>query len=148
MEDLKKLNDNIKDLRIRLRTENINSSSDLISLKDMVKDPEDYMAFVFLLDRFETDKELTRLTLEDLIEFTGNFNSNLLDRISFSTKPNRKHKTYFSMENIKVIAAMCVALGLIVGIARSEYLIEGILSYYGIKIEKSAKVKIPGDNNE
>jgi len=101
-----------------------------------------------LLDRFETDKELTRLTLEDLIEFTGNFNSNIIDKISFSTKPNKKHKAYFSIENIKVIAAVCVALGIIVGIARSEYLIEGILSYYGIKIEKSAKIKVPGDDDE
>lgn len=131
MERLKIINNDIKKLKLILRNSNVNSS--ILELTDILSSTEEARSFIYLLDKIDTDKELTREILEDLIEYTHEFNSQII--LHMELENSRKILSFdrwINFSNFKTLVILSVMSGIILGISGSDSLITMILSYFGI----------------
>lgn len=131
MERLKIINNDIKKLKLILRNSNVNSS--ILELTDILSSTEEARSFIYLLDKIDTDKELTREILEDLIEYTHEFNSQII--LHMELENSRKILSFdrwINFSNFKTLVILSVMAGIILGISGSDSLITMILSYFGI----------------
>ena len=151
MEKLKTINTNINNLRIAHKHSNDRSSH--FELNEIIKDTKDARAFIFLLDRFDTDKAITRETLEDLIENTYDFNDILIEFIYKKPKSKFNIDNYVTFKNIKMALLGSIFIGVIYGVSQSDKLLTSVLNYVGIEvlndkaITTSQKTKEVKDNN-
>lgn len=133
MKNLSDINSSIRDLRIILRNSNERQSA--FELSEIIKDTTDARAFIFLLDRFDTDKELTRETIEDLIEHTYNFNGLIIEHIQkIQSKETFDIDRFITFKNLKILLLIALFLGVTWGVANSKTILATVLNQVGIKI--------------
>jgi len=140
MDKLKDINTSIDNLRVVLRSSNERATA--YELNEIIKDTKDARSFIFLLDRFDTEKEITRETIEDLIECTYDFNGLVIEHIEKLNNCSGVKGVSFDIEkwltwkHFKAAFFVAVFVGVISGVSHSEKLISSALSYVGIQIIK------------
>ena len=141
MERLKEINENIKNLRVVLKGK---SKSSVIELSKILSDIQDARAFIYLLDKIDTERELTTETLENLIENTHIFNNMVIEQIKIISEEKEELSTVdriFTWNNVKILVIIAVILGLFVSISTNDKLAESILDHYGVKTETNKAQK-------
>lgn len=115
--DLKAKNENIKELKHKLRQSPARQS--ILEIDTLLIDVSDRRAFILLLDMYETEKEITRELLEGLIDHSFDINHGIIDRIEHINNSNmvKQLLEFFSIENIKSIILLALAIGLALSIA-------------------------------
>lgn len=150
MNRLKGLNSSINELRIILRNSNERQSA--YELNEIIKDTKDARSFIFLLDRFDTDKEITRETIEDLIECTYDFNSLVIEHIdklhSTTKKSNFNIDGILTWKSFKLALAAAILVGVINGVSNSDRLLKSALNYVGIQIVKDEPIEKDDKDDE
>lgn len=136
MNKLSEINSNIKDLRIVLKSSNDRQS--VYEISEIIKDAKDARAFIFLLDRFDTERELTRETVEELIEHTYDFNKLVIEHISKIQDTDKNSiLEKLDIKLIKAVLIVSISLGVVYGVSNSEILLRSVLKYVGIEIVDS-----------
>lgn len=137
MKKLIDINSNIKNLRLVLK--NSNDRQTAFELNEIISNTKDARAFIFLLDRFDTDKELTRETIEDLIEHTYDFNDLVIEHIAKSEDNVLCIEKFLNWKTFKIVIAGAVFIGVIMGVSKSDKLLKASLEYVGIKVVEIPK---------
>lgn len=128
MESVKKRNEYFKTIKKQLKERGTKHS--LIQLDAVLKDSDiDRRAFVFLLDIYDTEREISKELFEDFIDATYDFNEELMEFL----KEERKKGTgfnifeYFDTKNLKGILIMALSIGIVIGVASHPEIITGLV---------------------
>jgi ribosomal protein L4 len=117
-ENIRIRNENFRELKLRLRR---NPRQSLVELDNILSNVQDKKAFVFLMDSYETEKEITRDILEQMLENTIHINSDLIDILESKNKNiGEMFLEVFNIKNIKSLLIAAIVLGLLVSIATNE----------------------------
>jgi hypothetical protein len=117
-ENIRIRNENFRELKLRLRR---NPRQSLVELDNILSNVQDKKAFVFLMDSYETEKEITRDILEQMLENTIHINSDLIDILDSKNKNIAEmFLEVFNIKNIKSLLIAAIVLGLLVSIATNE----------------------------
>jgi hypothetical protein len=113
---LKQKNEQIKELKLIFRQ---SSKQTLIQIENILQDVSDKKAFIFLLDAQETEKEITREIIENLIDKTTELNSELIDLIEkkYNSSISNILNEIFSPQNFKSLLIAAVVFGLLLSIS-------------------------------
>lgn len=140
-EKLTARNAEIKNLKVVLRSSQTSRYHSVIQLDNVLSSTTDRKAFIYLLDMFDTEKELTKELLEDLIDHTVEFNELLIEIIRIDLVKGHeglsdKLLQFFQVKNLKNIIVLAIFIGLVISVSNSEDLSANILKYIGISIVK------------
>lgn len=133
MKVLKDVNNNIKNLRLALRDSNANTS--ILEITDILSSTEEARSFIYLLDKIDTERELTREILEELISNTHEFNELIIDDIIVIKNQKLINiDKWINAKNLKVLIIVAVLIGIVMGISESETILLAILKQFGFNI--------------
>ena len=128
MEDLKKYNEKLNEIKIGVKK--ISTSGSLLEFIDLIEDDTNKRLYIFLLDRIDTDKEITLELIEDVVEYAHSFNHEVIKK--FENSGIKKIKSALTVKNVLLFSvSIGIAIGLIFGISSNDVLIEKILSKVG-----------------
>ena len=139
MKKLKEKNAFIKTLRLRLRQAPGRSS--ISELDDILSSITDKKAFILLMDAFETEKEITRELLEQLIDHSFEMNEEIIDYLENEINLAKGFADVFAIKNIKSILIFAVALGIILSIASHPQIAAKLLNNSPIPVYKEEENK-------
>jgi len=119
MQDLKEKNNQIKELKLILKQ---SPRQTLIQIENILSDVQDKKSFIFLLDAHETEKEITRELLEDLIEKSTELNDEIIEALEkkYSGTISGFINQVFAPENFKSLVIGAIVIGLIISIATND----------------------------
>jgi hypothetical protein len=119
MEILKVKNENIKDLKLTLKQY---PKQTILQLENILSNVQDRKAFVFLLDAHETEKDITREILEQLIDCTVDINTEFISQLEDLSKTHKPFDlaSIFSTENWKSLVIITVIAGVVASMALNE----------------------------
>ena len=119
MQDLKEKNNQIKELKLILKQ---SPRQTLIQIENILSDVQDKKSFIFLLDAQETEKEITRELLEDLIEKSTELNDEIIEALEkkYSGTISGFINQVFAPENFKSLVIGAIVIGLIISIATND----------------------------
>ena len=127
MDILLERNKVIHELRAKVKR---STSSSLLELSNMLNDSKDSRALVFLIDKINTDKEINKEILEDILDSMYEFNEEIIFLLE---KKDLKFPKIFTFENIKILLLISVLIGVIFGVAGSDAVLLKILALLGVK---------------
>jgi hypothetical protein len=112
-------NNQIKDLKKIFRQYN---KKTIIQIENILENIEDRKSFIYLLDIHETEKEITREIIENLIDKTVEINSELIDIIEkkYNSDISSILNEIFSPKNFKSLMIAAVVLGVLFSIATND----------------------------
>lgn len=117
-ENIRIRNENFRELKLRLRR---NPRQSLVELDNILSNVQDKRAFVFLMDAYETEKEITRDIIEEMLENTIHINVDLIEILESQNKSiSDIFADIFSAKNIKSLLIASIVLGLLISIATNE----------------------------
>lgn len=117
-ENIRIRNENFRELKLRLRR---NPRQSLVELDNILSNVQDKRAFVFLMDAYETEKEITRDIIEEMLENTIHINVDLIEILASQNKNiSDIFADIFSAKNIKSLLIASIVLGLLISIATNE----------------------------
>lgn len=121
IESIREKNESFKDLRLRLRQ---NSRQSLIELDNILSSVQDKKAFVFLMDAYETEKEITREILEQMLETSLSINADIISVLEGSEKMKISDifNEIFSGRNAKSLILAAIVIGVLISVASNEEL--------------------------
>lgn len=121
IESIREKNESFKDLRLRLRQ---NSRQSLIELDNILSSVQDKKAFVFLMDAYETEKEITREILEQMLETSISINADIISVLEGSEKMKISDifNEIFSGRNAKSLILAAIVIGVLISVASNEEL--------------------------
>jgi len=128
MENIKKKNEQFKIIKRQLKER---GTKHTLTQLDLVLKESDInrKAFVFLLDVFDTEREISKELFEDFIDSTYDFNEELIEFLK--DEQSKGHQLnifqYFDTKNLKAIIIMAVSLGIVLGVAANPAIISGIV---------------------
>lgn len=119
MNTLTEKNNQIKDLKKIFRQYN---KKTIIQIENILENIEDRKSFIYLLDIHETEKEITREIIENLIDKTVEINSELIDIIEkkYNSDISSILNEIFSPKNFKSLMIAAVVLGVLFSIATND----------------------------
>jgi hypothetical protein len=129
-EKLKEKNSTLKDLKIRLKN---NNRYTYIEFEEILNTVQDRKAFIFLMDAYDTEREITREVLESLIEKTMEINSDFIDAFEAGMSSSNIDKllTLFNVKNIKTLIIFAVVVGVIISVATNENVAIRLIDFAG-----------------
>jgi hypothetical protein len=116
VQSIKDKNENFKVLRLKLRQ---TSRQSLIELDNILSTVQDKKAFVFLMDAYETEKEITREILEQMLETSISINADIIEALEESDKNQIMDfmNSVFTGQNIKSLIIAAIVFGVLISIA-------------------------------
>ena len=119
MQDLKEKNNQIKELKLILKQ---SPRQTLIQIENILSDVQDKKSFIFLLDAQETEKEITRELLEDLIEKSTELNDEIIEALEkkYSGNISGFINQVFAPANFRSLVIGAIVIGLIISIATND----------------------------
>ena len=119
MQDLKEKNNQIKELKLILKQ---SPRQTLIQIENILSDVQDKKSFIFLLDAQETEKEITRELLEDLIEKSTELNDEIIELLEkkYSGNISGFINQVFAPANFRSLVIGAIVIGLIISIATND----------------------------
>jgi type I site-specific restriction endonuclease len=135
VDDLKNKNNQIKELRKKLKQ---SPQRSILELEDILSSVADRKAFILLLDSFETEKSITRDLLESLIDQTYELNYRMIDYMENDFDMSKSFTDLFNTKNIKSILIFAIGAGIIISIVTQDGLAKSIIGAL-IPIEKEAQ---------
>jgi len=119
LKDLKEKNNQIKELKLILKQ---SPRQTLIQIENILNDVQDKKSFIFLLDAHETEKEITRELLEDLIEKSTELNDEIIEVLEkkYSGTISGFINQVFAPENFKSLVIGAIVIGLLISIATND----------------------------
>ena len=119
MKDLKEKNNQIKELKLILKQ---SPRQTLIQIENILNDVQDKKSFIFLLDAHETEKEITRELLEDLIEKSTELNDEIIEALEkkYSGTISGFINQVFAPANFRSLVIGAIVIGLIISIATND----------------------------
>ena len=119
MKDLKEKNNQIKELKLILKQ---SPRQTLIQIENILNDVQDKKSFIFLLDAHETEKEITRELLEDLIEKSTELNDEIIEVLEkkYSGTIASFINQVFTPDNFKSLVIGAIVLGILISIATND----------------------------
>lgn len=117
--NIKIKNEAFKELKLRLRTDNRQS---FLEIDNILSSVQDRKAFVYLMDAYETEKELTREIIDQMLDNTIDINNSIIDLLEDKSKIKLEEtlNTVFTPKNIKSLIIAAVVIGIIVSIATND----------------------------
>jgi len=119
LKDLKEKNNQIKELKLILKQ---SPRQTLIQIENILNDVQDKKSFIFLLDAQETEKEITRELLEDLIEKSTELNDEIIEALEkkYSGNISGFINQVFAPANFRSLVIGAIVIGLIISIATND----------------------------
>jgi hypothetical protein len=127
-------NNQIKDLKKIFRQYN---KKTIIQIENILENIEDRKSFIYLLDIHETEKEITREIIENLIDKTVEINSELIDIIEkkYNSDISSILNEIFSPKNFKSLMIAAVVLGVLFSIATNDIVSLKVLDLFNATTE-------------
>jgi hypothetical protein len=139
LSSIKNKNEAFKELKLRLKN---NPRQSLIELDNILSTTKDKKAFVFLMDSYETEKEITREIIESMLENTIAINIDIIDM--FEQNSNNFSKIIvkvFAIENLKSLLIAAIVIGLTISISTNENIAIKVIDYFAPTLLESEKGK-------
>ena len=114
-------NDAFRELKLRLRH---NPRQSYIEIDNLLSNVQDKKAFIFLMDAYETEKEITREILEHMLDATVSINSEIIHALEEANKmkidiPGLLSEI-FNPKNLKALIIAAVIIGILISVSTNE----------------------------
>ena len=114
-------NDAFRELKLRLRH---NQRQSYIEIDNLLSNVQDKKAFIFLMDAYETEKEITREILEHMLDATVSINSEIIHALEEANKmkidiPGLLSEI-FNPKNLKALIIAAVIIGILISVSTNE----------------------------
>jgi hypothetical protein len=143
---LKEKNRNFKDLKLMLKH---NPRQSFIEIDTILSTVQDKKAFIFLMDAYETEKEITRELIEQLLEYQHSMNNDMISFIELLDPTPSVFRqniiSIFDTKNLKPLIIGAIVVGLLFSITFNESvalkIVDMISSSSQTNLDKKAKEK-------